>query len=598
MHINSTITNVQSKPAQWLGKDYMVVPVIMAVEGVHNGSTGPMFYPANELQSSSENWTGVPVTVQHPKNEKGQFIMAVNAPEFIIGHIQESLWDGKLRAEAWIDIEKANLISTDIMTIIRGNGQLEVSTGLLSEDEITKGDWKGEAYEAIVRNIIPDHLALLPGEKGACSWVDGCGIRANKKKGRDSRTYRSWDNMIQRCTNPRAVNYKYYGKKGITVIKKWKDSFDVFLADMGTRPAGKSIHRKDSKKGYFPGNCTWATPKEQGKAKSKKNKGGEEKYMKFKGFEMEVLEQDAKEIPKSVLRAFLNNQLGEEAKWEGKFKTNELSHGNVRSQIQAEINSKDTQNQYHFVRDVFDKYFVYSREKEGQKLQLFKQGYNLAANDEVEFVGDEVEVIEKTEYIKINKEEGTKMSDKEKKVFAEKAKALIANEKSSYVEEDQDWLETMEEAQLDKLIANVGITEDAEKTLVTAAVEKAFDDAVNSGEVIKVEKKDPDKKKPPTVDDFIANAPAEMQDVLQSGLDMHRDKKVALVTQILANEQNKFTQVELEGKGVSELTNIAALIPLQKVEDDGVLSYAANSAGSPGVSKEDPMEMPSMEVKK
>ena len=501
MHINSTITNVQSRLAQWLGKDYVVVPVIMAVEGVHNGSAGPMFYPANELRSSSENWAGVPVTVQHPKDEEGQYIMAINAPEFIIGHIQESIWDGKLRAEAWIDIEKANTISTDIMTIIRSNGQLEVSTGLLSEDEIIKGDWKGEAYEAIVRNITPDHLALLPGEKGACSWIDGCGIRANKKE------------------------------------------------------------------------------------------GGEE--MLFKGFDLSgIKDANGKVIPLNVLQAYT---------------VNEMRHGDVRRQIQGEINAKDTQTQYHFVRDVFDKYFVYSKEQEGQKLQLFKQGYNLAANDEVEFVGDMVEVIEKTEYVKANeasetniKKEEVKMDDKKKeKGCPEKVTALIANEKSSYTNDDKEWLEGMEEGQLDRLIANVGITEDAEKTLVTMAVEKAFDEAIHSGEMVKVEKKDSkDEKKPPTVDDFIANAPAEMQDVLRSGLDMHRDKKTALVKQILTNEQNKFTQVELESKSVGELANIAALIPLKKVEDDGELNYSANSAGDPGASKEEPMKMPVMEAKK
>ena len=494
MHINSTITNVQSRPAQFMGRDHVVVPVIMVVEGVHDGSAGPMFYPANELQSSSENWAGVPVTVQHPKDAKGQLTIAANAPEFIIGHVQESLWDGKLRAEAWIDIEKANLISTDIMTIIRGNGQLEVSTGLLSEDEVIKGDWKGEAYEAIVRNITPDHLALLPGEKGACSWTDGCGIRINKEGG---------ENVI------------------------------------------------------------------------------------FKGYDLSGMKDaNGKVIPLNVLHAY---------------SVNEISHGDVRSQIQGEINAKDTQTQYHFVRDVFDKYFIYSREQEGQKLQLFKQGYNLAANEEVEFAGDEVEVIEKTEYIKANeaniKREGLKMSDKEKKALAEKVKTLIANEKSSYTNDDKEWLEGMEEGQLDRLIANVGITEDAEKTLVTAAVEKAFDEAIHSGEMVKIEKKDPeDEKKPPTVDDFIANAPAEMQDVLRSGLDMHRDKKTALVKQILTNEQNKFTQAELESKSVGELANIAALIPLKKVDDAEELNYAANSAGDSKASKEEPMEMPTMKV--
>lgn len=501
MHINSILTNVQSRAARWLNKDYMVVPVVMVVEGVHDGSVGPLLYPSEELSATAEQWEGVPVTVQHPKDEEGKFIMAVNAPEFIIGHISSPIWDDKLRAEAWIDVEKANLINTDIMAIIRGNGQLEVSTGLLSNDEMTKGDWKGETYAAIIRDITPDHLALLPGEKGACSWSDGCGIRANKG-------------------------------------------------------------------------------------------GGE---VKFKNFDLKDF--DLKDIPKSVLHAFLRNQLGEEVKWEGEFKTNEISHGDIRRQVQSNIDENDNQSQYHFVRDVFDKYFVYSREQDGQKTQFFKQGYNLAANDEVELVGDVVEVIQKTEYIKVNiDKEGKKMSEKGKKCCPEKVATLIANEKSSYIDDDKEWLEAMEEGQLDRLIANVGISKDAEKTLVTAAVKKAFDDAIKSGDIIK--KEDVQKKeKAKTVDDYIANAPSEMQDLLKSSLAIHKDRKAGLVQQILTNELNSFAQKDLEAKTIDELTNIAALIPRKKEEGDS--SYIANiGAGAHGESKEEPMEMPGIEVKK
>lgn len=309
--------------------------------------------------------------------------------------------------------------------------------------------------------------------------------------------------------------------------------------------------------------------------------------MLFKGFDFseEIKDKEGKIIPLNVLQAYL---------------INELSHGDIRNQIQGEINAKDSQNQYHYVRDIYDKFFVYSREQEGQPVQMFKQGYSLAADESIEFTGDEIEVIQKTEYILKSNEEGGKTMEDEKKekCCPEKVTALIANEKSNYIDEDKEWLEGMEEKQLDKIIANVGITEDAEKSLVTAAVEKAFNEAIESGNMVKVEKKDPDKNKPPTVDDFIANAPAEMQDVLQGGLDMHREKKVALVAQILANEQNKFTQIELEGKGVSELGNIAALIPLAKSENGNEVSYAANSAGDPGASKEEPMEMPILEAKK
>lgn len=66
--------------------------------------------------------------------------------------------------------------------------------------------------------------------------------------------------MIQRCTNPNAYKYPSYGAKGITVCDEWRASFSQFLADMGERPQGTSLDRIDGTKGYFAGNCRWATP--------------------------------------------------------------------------------------------------------------------------------------------------------------------------------------------------------------------------------------------------------------------------------------------------------------------------------------------------
>lgn len=69
--------------------------------------------------------------------------------------------------------------------------------------------------------------------------------------------------MRQRCTNPSAPNWKNYGGRAITVCDRWKD-FRNFLADMGPRPVGKTLDRFPNPSGnYEPGNCRWATPKEQ-----------------------------------------------------------------------------------------------------------------------------------------------------------------------------------------------------------------------------------------------------------------------------------------------------------------------------------------------
>ena len=86
-----------------------------------------------------------------------------------------------------------------------------------------------------------------------------------KKHGmRNTSEYWTWTSMKQRCFNPNDKGYKNYGKRGITVVKHWKDSFENFIDDMGKRPSNKhSLERKNNSKNYSPSNCIWATAADQ-----------------------------------------------------------------------------------------------------------------------------------------------------------------------------------------------------------------------------------------------------------------------------------------------------------------------------------------------
>lgn len=76
--------------------------------------------------------------------------------------------------------------------------------------------------------------------------------------------YGAWQKAKFRCSNPNDPFYPDYGGRGITMCQRWRESFEAFLADMGTRPGpGYSLDRIDNDRGYEPGNCRWATALEQ-----------------------------------------------------------------------------------------------------------------------------------------------------------------------------------------------------------------------------------------------------------------------------------------------------------------------------------------------
>lgn len=74
----------------------------------------------------------------------------------------------------------------------------------------------------------------------------------------DHPLYNTWLLMHERCENPYSRKYKDYGRRGIKVCERWKD-FHKFVDDMGDKPDGHTLNRKDNSRGYSPENCNWET---------------------------------------------------------------------------------------------------------------------------------------------------------------------------------------------------------------------------------------------------------------------------------------------------------------------------------------------------
>lgn len=165
------------------GEEYVITSGILLVEGVIQGAKAdnPELALASEYGKVPGAWNGRPVVINHPKLE-GDYVPAGTPEvweEYTVGWLfnTDITEQGKLRSELWLNKEwlSSNDDYAAVLSRIQNNETIEVSTGLFCDLEETEGFYQGEKYFAIWRNVIPDHLAILPNVQGACSVADGCG---------------------------------------------------------------------------------------------------------------------------------------------------------------------------------------------------------------------------------------------------------------------------------------------------------------------------------------------------------------------------------------------------------------------------------------
>jgi len=433
---------------------YMVVPVTMMVEGVHNGSRGPIFHSAAELGKIVESWNGIPVTIGHPMVDNA-FVPA-NSPQVLqewgYGIVFNAHMSGvQLKAEAWIEKAKLQANNENLHDRIMNGEIIEVSVGVFSDEQEIEGTWHNETYRAVAYNFRPEHLALLPNQQGACSVNDGCGIRVNN------------ENMTLNSKNVLEV-MQQLKQKGVYLDSQFSVSASL-------------MERVDK--------------------------------------------------------------------------------------VRSKLYSMDTETMFFYIEDVDETFFIYRKHTRGDdESTLYKQGYGVAADGSIEFIGQPVQVVKRVEYdlLTTNKVK-TMANEKCTPCVKKKVNALIANTQTKFAEEDREWLENLEEFQLDSMVPNEVAPKEVEKEIT-------HDMAVNALGLKEQE-------------DYLKLMPESMQASVRSALTLHETHKKDLVAGIIANtEKDTWTEDELNAMEVNQLEKLAktAKIPAQTQQFQG--NFAAMGAGT------------------
>ena len=451
------------------GRRHLVIPVVMMAEGVHCGSHGPVYHTSDELGRHPSAWNGIPVLVNHPARN-GENVSA-NDPTIVesevLGRVYNAHFDdsdNRLKGEVWLDEAVLQFRQPELLAHLIAGRPMDVSIGAFTDDEPTEGAWNGETYTAISHNYRPDHLALLPHARGACSWADGCGLRANS-------------------------------------------AFEDI--DNGGNAMDKQLWKAFQAAGFH------------------------------------ITPTQTREV-----------------------QVNEVGYLELVRGVQSKLDSMDNEAKLHFLEELFDDgTFVYRiSTSDSRPAQYYRRGYTIDAQGQVEFNDEITQVKRQVEYVAVpqvnaeqkttkfvrTKGEGKMGTNTETKPCGcpDKVTALLAME--HFTEDDRSWLEKLDNAGLDRLIAV--------HTAMGAPTAPAEEDPpapeVNKEQAPAV-KKDP---KPQLNEaEYLDQLPEGLKHQMEYGMKLYREHRATLKQSILDNT-DVYSEEELELQTDEALEKLAKIV--------------------------------------
>lgn len=514
------------RTATLMEQEYTIVPCVALVEGVlwPANAEKPELALAEEFGKFPDGWNGRPVVLNHPRIDDTP--VSANEPsvleEYAIGQLFNTALDGaKLKTEIWINnarvAELGGEFEATVERLKAGEEVVEVSTGLFTVNEIATGEFDGEEYSAIWRNIVPDHLALLTeGSVGACSVADGCGAPRNNEGKTELEPAMRANVLRANCTCQDAVTLNNDDPEG----GEQEGLFKRLMA-----AAGNILTFRDQSESVSDGDIRTA-----------------------------IYAALTAEDPQSycfIIAVFHGSDDS------GRFVYEEGYFGTLyqRTFSLNDDGSISLGNDREPVRPV---------------TQFVPVTINADA------AGDEGEGEEGPTGNAYKRKRKRKQKQERTMTKKELVQSLIDNESTKFTKDDAKWLEGLEESNLQKLFppeASNGEEEEEEET--TPANAAAATPANNTGGAGGSGAGGAEAT-PQSEDDYIKQAPPGIREVLSEGLRMQRSHKDTLIKGLVENERCRFSKEDLEKRSLSELQNLAELARVE-VSYEGAASVGTDS---------------------